>query len=278
MSASLRAAQHPTNERATSSFESISPFGSTAPLNPVSRFETATPFDDVSPFDSTSPRKRWAQPGWELNTTITSHGLKASEIVVVDSCRCQNHRQRYPEVEAIIQMFFRVCAIILNIVVLIIVRILDTDLQTLLEVNKLYGGIAFSFLLNAIELLSLSNPQSTLLIHIFPSLLPAIPSRSSPELQPRFPRLPSLALCICELAAMIGSFYSAITFLNPKIEDDALRNGCPMATCVTPEEHDMIYGYMIEAMIGLVHCGFFFMAFVHYAKRKGPGWLERLER
>ncbi|OAG06958.1 uncharacterized protein CC84DRAFT_1174853 [Paraphaeosphaeria sporulosa] len=278
MSASSRAARDAAEKRATCSFESTTPFGSTAPLNPVNPFETATPFDVVSPFDCTSPRKRWAPPGWELNTTITSHGLKASEIVLVDNCRCQDHRQRYPEVEAIIQMFFRVCAIILNVIVLIIVRILDTDLQTLLQVNRLYGGIAFSFLLNTIELLTLSNPQSTLLIHLFPSLLPAIPSKSSPELQPRFPRLPSLALCICELAAMTGSFCSAITFLNPKVEGDALRNGCPVVTCVTPEEHDMIYGYMIEAVIGLVHCGFFSMAFVHYAKRKGPGWLERLER
>lgn len=133
-------------------------------------------------------------------------------------------------------------------------------------------------MINTTELLSLSNPQSTLLIHLFPSLFPTIPSRSSPELQPRFPRMPSLILCVCELTAMIGSFCSAIMFLNPEVEIDALRGGCPVATCVTPEEHDMIYGYMIEAMIGLVHAGFFFMALVHYAKRKGPGWLEWLER
>ncbi|KAF2447320.1 hypothetical protein P171DRAFT_483361 [Karstenula rhodostoma CBS 690.94] len=272
MSASSRVSRDAAEER------EASPFGSFSPLNPVSPFDTATPFDTVSPFDRTSPRKRWVPPGWELSTTITSHGLKASEIVVVDSCPCQNHRQRYPEVEAIIQMFFRVCAIILNVIVLIIVRILDTDLQTLLQVHKLYGGIGFSLLLNTLELLSLGNPQSTLLIHLFPSLFPAIPSKSSPELQPRFPRLPSLALCICELVAMSGSFFSAITFLNPKVEDDALRNGCPVATCVTPEEYDMIYGYMIEAMVGLVHTGFFIMAFVHYAKRKAPGWLAKLEK
>lgn len=147
MSASPRVARDAAEKRVTSSFNTIRPFGSTSPLDPVSPFDTvspfgtATPLDLVSPFDCTSPRKRWVPPGWEFNTTITSHGLNASEIVVVDNCRCQNHRQRYPEVEAIIQMFFRVCAIILNVIVLIIVRILDTNLQTLLQVNRLYGGV-----------------------------------------------------------------------------------------------------------------------------------------
>jgi hypothetical protein len=102
----------------------------------------AFPFDGSSPFDSTSPRKRWVPPGWDVNTTITSHGLKPSEIAVVDSSRCQNHRQRYPEVEAIVQMFFRVCAVILNIIVLIIVCLLDTNLDNIMPVKKLYGVVS----------------------------------------------------------------------------------------------------------------------------------------
>jgi hypothetical protein len=67
-------------------------------------------------------------------------------------------------------------------------------------------------------------------------------------------------------------------FLNSVVVDDAHRNGCPVLTCVLPQERDIIYGYMVEVMVGLVHVGFFLMAFVHYAKRNGPGWLERLEK
>jgi hypothetical protein len=110
----------------------------------VAEDHAAFPFDGSSPFDSTLPRKRWAPPGWDVSTTITSHGLKASEIVVVDNWACQNHRQRYPEVEAIVQMFFRVCAVVLNIIVLIIVCVLDTNLANIMPVKRLYGVVGSS--------------------------------------------------------------------------------------------------------------------------------------
>ncbi|KAJ4356177.1 uncharacterized protein N0V89_004207 [Didymosphaeria variabile] len=246
----------------------------------ASRDRAHSTLDASSLFDSDSPwpRKRFVPPGWEVTTAITSHGLKAQEIKVVDDCKCQDHRQRYPEVEAIVQMFFRVCAIILNISVLIIVCILDTNLEQFMTVKVLYGVVGYSLLLNTLELLSLSNPQPTLLIHHLPLFFPAIASTSSPELQPRVPRLPSMYLAICELAGLIAGFWSAFLFLNPIVEHDANRGGCPVATCVTSEEHDMIYGYILEVMVGLVHVGFFLMAFVHWAKRKGPGWLEAWEK
>lgn len=111
----------------------------TAPSKSPMSLNAACHFD----FDTASPPcKRWAPPGWELSTSITSHGLRASEIVVVDGCRCQTHRQRYPEVEAIIQMFFRVWGIVLGVVVLIIVRLLDTQSQEVVMVERLYGGVS----------------------------------------------------------------------------------------------------------------------------------------
>lgn len=132
--------------------------------------------------------------------------------------------------------------------------------------------------MNAVELLSLSNPRPTLLVDLFPALFPAIPSQLSKELEQRFPRLPSMVLGVCELAATVCSLFSAVTFLNPRVQEDALRKGCPVLTCVTLGEHHMIIGYMTETILALLHCGFFLMAMVHYGKRKAPGWVTRLER
>lgn len=92
--------------------------------------------------DPFSPRKRYVPPGFSVHTTITSRGFKAEELRNIDTSKCQSHRQRYPEVEAIVQMFFRTCAIILNISVLIIVRILDTNLYNMIAVKKLYGVVS----------------------------------------------------------------------------------------------------------------------------------------
>lgn len=109
-------------------------------------------------------------------------------------------------------------------------------------------------------------------------MFPVRASTSSSKPRPRFPRLPSAWLAICEFGALTSGFWSAILFLNPVIQDDDKRSDCPKMTCITPEEHDMIYGYILEVVVGLVHVGFFLMAGVHVAKKKGPEWLEALEK
>lgn len=97
--------------------------------------------------EPTSPKKRFVPPGYDVSTMITANGYQAAELVNIDNSKCKDHRQRYPEVEAIVQMFFRVCSIILNVAVLIIVRILDTNLDTVMAVKKLYGVVRLPNLL-----------------------------------------------------------------------------------------------------------------------------------
>lgn len=97
------------------------------------------------PAEISSPRKRWAPPGYEVSTTITSRGYQPVEHRYAHNSKCQNHRQRYPEVEAIVQMFFRFCAIVFNVSILIIVCILDSDLENLMAVKRLYGAVSQIF-------------------------------------------------------------------------------------------------------------------------------------
>ena len=137
--------------------------------------------------------------------------------------------------------------------------------------------VAYSLLLNTIEVISLGNPQPTLLLYHLPWLFPISASRSSPEKRPRFPRLPSAYLAVCEFVAIFSTIWNAILFLNPMVFADEERPGCPAHSCVTPEEYSMIWGYILEVVIGLNHVGFFLMAMVHFGKRKLPAWLDALE-
>ena len=104
------------------------------------RFPSPEPDADGAAFapDSFVPKRRNAPEGYDVSTTITAHGLQAEDLVKLDKSKCQNHRQRFPEVEAVLQLFFRLCVIVLNVTVLIIVRILDTGLDRFIRVQKLY--------------------------------------------------------------------------------------------------------------------------------------------
>ena len=80
-------------------------------------------------------------PGCEFTTTVTSCGYQPGQSSGAYDCKCQSHRQRYPDAEAILQIIFRACAIILNVGVLVILGILGTNPYTEMVVKKFYGAV-----------------------------------------------------------------------------------------------------------------------------------------
>ena len=138
--------------------------------------------------------------------------------------------------------------------------------------------IAYSLFLNTIEIISLCNPQPTLLIHHFPWVFCTRGSMYSPMLQMRFPRLPSAYLAVCECVAVSAGIWNATLFINKALEDRTWDFKCPESMCLAPEVYRMISGYILEVMIGLFHIGFFFMAVGHLVKRKADGWMRALEK
>jgi len=64
------------------------------------------------------------------------------EIVSTRSCKCENHRQRYPEIEAILQLFFRICGFVLSVATLIIVRVLDQGIGAAIVAKYIYFNVS----------------------------------------------------------------------------------------------------------------------------------------
>ncbi|KAF1977844.1 hypothetical protein BU23DRAFT_550518 [Bimuria novae-zelandiae CBS 107.79] len=103
------------------------------------------PSSPTSPPESVLRRKKpFVPPGFAVSTTITSHGYQAGELHLLEDIKCHDHRQRYPEVEALVQMFFRIGAILLDLSVLIAVGILDAKSDVFTTAKTVYAVVSMS--------------------------------------------------------------------------------------------------------------------------------------
>ncbi|KAF2257109.1 hypothetical protein BU26DRAFT_558521 [Trematosphaeria pertusa] len=197
------------------------------------------------------------------------------------SWTCENPRARCPEIEAKIQILFRVLSIILHFGACIFVTMINH--QNFYGVEKLYRILSYCMLLNAIEILCLANPTFTLRLSFLPRLrLPFTRLACRPPRTlhvSRFPRIPSIFLAVAEGVALAITFWSMLILLEPGQDtmNLSLRLDCPIETCVTSEENLSICAFALQNMNAVFHIGFLVMSVTHWAKRMVPIWVDYFE-
>lgn len=221
------------------------------------------------------------------------------------SWTCENPRARCPEIEAKIQILFRVLSIILHFGACIFVTMINHQnfygveklyrivrcqqspyTQTHVELTDMFSPLlqlSYCMLLNAIEILCLANPTFTLRLSFLPRLrLPFTRLACRPPRTlhvSRFPRIPSIFLAVAEGVALAITFWSMLILLEPGQDtmNLSLRLDCPIETCVTSEENLSICAFALQNMNAVFHIGFLVMSVTHWAKRMVPIWVDYFE-
>ncbi|KAF2258261.1 hypothetical protein CC78DRAFT_587368 [Lojkania enalia] len=190
-------------------------------------------------------------PTYKIATALTTDRWVNKGFKSARTSKCQNPRQRWPEIEAVIQVIFRVIALLLHIAAGAIV-LYNADVFDALPF-ECYAAISYCLSVTVVEIASLTAPP-----------LPCWPHR-------RFPRLPSSWLTLVEFIAIAMVVYSMFYLLQPlDIED----HSCPKETCIQPDEVLFLKAYGCQMSTLVIHIGFFCMSLTHWLKRKVPQWMD----